>query len=152
MSDFQAGRDLLGDPIPEGHGKRGRPPHIPTDRNRNKVRLLLAFGWRPPRIAAALRITGDTLRKHYFVELRQADEAKHALEAEHLSLVYEAAKGGNVGAMKELGRMLDKLNLVLATPRPDAEPDKRETLGKKAAATEAAQTAHKDTGWSKLLN
>ncbi len=33
---------LLGDPIPETWGKRGRPPHRPTENNRNKIRLLLA--------------------------------------------------------------------------------------------------------------
>lgn len=46
MSEEILGRfDLLGDPIPEGFGKRGRPEHIPTVENRNKVRLLLALGW-----------------------------------------------------------------------------------------------------------
>ena len=47
--------DLLGDPIPEGFGARGRPPHIPTTRNRNRVRLLLALGWTKARIAQGLR-------------------------------------------------------------------------------------------------
>ena len=42
--------DLLGDPIPERWGKRGRPPHIPIERNRNKIRLLLALGWTNLRI------------------------------------------------------------------------------------------------------
>lgn len=50
--------DLLGDSILENFGCRGRPPHLPTEENRNKVRLLLAFGWTTPRIAQALRITG----------------------------------------------------------------------------------------------
>ena len=63
--------DLLSDPIPENFGKRGRPPHILTPENRNKVRLLLPFDWTDSRIAQALRITGATLRKHYFRELRQ---------------------------------------------------------------------------------
>ena len=72
------GFDRLGDPIPEGFGKRGRPPHIPTARNRNRVRLLLALGWTKARIAQGLRITGKTLGKHYFRELRQRAEVRPA--------------------------------------------------------------------------
>ena len=60
--DFQGCCDLLGDPIPENWGKRGRPPHIPTERNRNKIRLLLALGWTKARITRALRIIGKTSR------------------------------------------------------------------------------------------
>ena len=71
--------DLLGDPVPTNFGQRGRPPHVPTEENRQKVRLLLAFDWTNQRIARALRITGKTLRKHYFRELRQRDEARPAL-------------------------------------------------------------------------
>ncbi len=63
--------DLLGDPIPPHFGKRGRPPHVPTAENRQKMRLLLAFDLSNQRIARALGITGKTLSKHYFRELRQ---------------------------------------------------------------------------------
>ena len=73
--------DLLGDPIPENWGKRGRPPHVTTERNCNKIRVLLALGWTNSRIAQALRITGKTLSKHYFRELRQRDEARPAAGA-----------------------------------------------------------------------
>ena len=58
--------DLLGGPIPENWGKCGRPPHILTERNRNKFTLLLALGRTNTRIARALGITGATLRKYYF--------------------------------------------------------------------------------------
>ena len=64
---------LLGDPIPETWGKRGRPPRIPTENIRNKMRLLLALGWTNTRIARVLRITGATRRKYYFRQLRQRD-------------------------------------------------------------------------------
>jgi hypothetical protein len=43
--------DLLGDPIPPNFGERGRPQHVPTMENRNKVRVLLAFGWTKIEIA-----------------------------------------------------------------------------------------------------
>ncbi len=73
--------DLLGDPIQETWGKRGRPPHIPTQRNRCKIRLLFGLSWVDNQIARALRITIATLRKHYFAELRTREEACPALEA-----------------------------------------------------------------------
>lgn len=145
--------DLLGDPIPENWGKRGRPPHIPTQENRNKVRLLLAFGWTDRRVAAALRITKATLRKHYFVELRHRDEAREALKASHLSMVYDAATKGNVGAMRQLGQLIQRDELdptrLPAGAKPAAE--RPEKLGKKEAAEQAAQTAHEGTTWSSLL-
>ena len=57
MNDnFMTPFDLVGDPIPEGWGKHGRPPHQPTDDNRSKIRVLLAFGYLVPAIAKALRI------------------------------------------------------------------------------------------------
>lgn len=143
--------DLLGDPVPENFGRRGRPAHIPTGENCNKIRLLLAFGWSNKRIAAALRITGATLRKHYFRELRQREEARPALEAKTIMLLYTSAEGGNVGAMKELRRMIERDDLVRPPARAASAP-KEEKLGKKASADRAAKQAHEDTGWDGLLN
>lgn len=145
--------DLLGDPIPENWGRRGRPQHIPTQENRSKIRLLLAFGWTAERIAAALRITRPTLRKHYSSELRQRDEARDALKAAHLMMVFKAADAGNVGAMKQLGQLIERDELDpgrLAARRRQAE--KPEKLGKKAEAELAARSAHEGTEWGKLLN
>jgi hypothetical protein len=48
--------DLFGDPVPPNHGRRGRPAHIATRENHNKVLLLLALGWTNQRIGAALAI------------------------------------------------------------------------------------------------
>jgi len=63
--------DVFGDPIPEGWGKRGRPQHVATQQNRNKVTmLLLALGWNNRRIAKSLSIAPPTLRKNYFRELK----------------------------------------------------------------------------------
>ncbi len=65
--------DLPGDPTPENWGQRGRPAHIPAERNRNKIRLLLAIGLTNTRIARALGSTGATLGKHYFRVRWRAD-------------------------------------------------------------------------------
>ena len=141
--------DLLGDPIPANWGGRGRPAHIPTVENRNKVRVLLAFGWTNKAIAAALRITANTLRVHYFIELRQRDEARPALKAASLMAITRAALAdGNVTAMKELQRLIEKDEIDRAPPRPRREAP----LGKKAAADAEAQDAHQETEWATLLN
>ncbi|HEX9768418.1 MAG TPA: hypothetical protein VGA50_04505 [Kiloniellales bacterium] len=142
--------DLLGDPIPENWASRGRPPHIPTARNRVKVRLLLAEGRTKVYIARALRITKETLTKHYFVELRQRAEARPALEAELFMRNWELAQAGNVGALKLLFQRFEKLDLVVPPARePEAKPEK---LGKKEAADRTAQTAHEESGWGPLLH
>jgi hypothetical protein len=73
--------DLFGDPVPANWGERGRPEHIPTQKNRNRVSMLVALGWSVARIAAALFVTQPTLRKHYFSELKYRDVARDRLEA-----------------------------------------------------------------------
>jgi hypothetical protein len=128
MGDFETAVDLLGDPIPEGFGKRGRPPHIPTAQNRNKVILLLAQGWTDPRIAGALGITTPTLRKYYFRELRARAIARDRVEAIGLLTLWEQARAGAVAAMKEFFRRHDSA----IGPIYDDEVDRgREQVGKK---------------------
>jgi hypothetical protein len=61
--------DLFGEPVPVNWGLRGRPEHIASQQNRNRVSMLVALGWSDKRIAAALFITLPTLRTHYFSEL-----------------------------------------------------------------------------------
>jgi hypothetical protein len=79
VADDYSGRfDRLGDPIPENRGKRGRPPDTSTEKNHNKIKLLLALSWANRRVARALRTAGKTLSRHYFRELRQRDEARPA--------------------------------------------------------------------------
>jgi hypothetical protein len=143
--------DLLGDPIPENWGKRGRPAHIPTHQNRNKIRVLLAFGWSNKEIAKALRITTETMRKHYFVELRQRDEARPALKAKAVMMIFDAAESGNVAAMKELQRLLEMGDRQRAAEAfGDYAPDEAPRIlkiGKKEAADRDAETAGEGTGW-----
>lgn len=149
MSDWDF--DLLGDPIPEGHGRRGRPPHMPTDENRRKVMLLAAFDKNEEQIAAALSITPPTLRKHYFRELRARLEARHRLEGKLLAALVKEVDAGNVSAMDKLFKRLDRHDLATgATSQPmrQAKPPKK---GKKEAAVEAAHTAHEGSPWGNLL-
>lgn len=153
MSDHDF--DLLGDPIPEGHGGRGRPAHVRTERNRSKVILLLAQGWAPPRIARALGITPPTLKKHYFRELAVREEALDRLKAGHLALLWDQAKAGNVAALKEIGKAIDRIDAAsfgaLANEDRDEEDEPEDMLtvplGKKEKANAAARTAGQGSGW-----
>lgn len=73
--------DLFGDPVPANWSKRGRPQHIPSQKNRNRVSLLLAMGWSNARIAAALLVILPTQKKHFFSELRFRDVMRDRLDA-----------------------------------------------------------------------
>ncbi len=57
---------LLGDPIPENHGKPGANGHVPTAENARKIRVLLVVDMKKAQIARYLGITFPTLNKHYF--------------------------------------------------------------------------------------
>ncbi|SNS53458.1 hypothetical protein SAMN06295912_108129 [Sphingomonas laterariae] len=144
--------DLLGDPIPEGHGRRGRPPHIPTDENRRKVLLLMAFDKNEEQIAAALSITPPTLRKHYFRELRARLEAKVRLEAKLLASLVSEIDKGNVSAIDKMFKRLDRHDLltgvVASKPAKTAKPPKK---GKKEQAIADAAVAHEGNEWSSLV-
>lgn len=148
--------DLLGDPIPEGWNKRGRPPHLATERNRNKIIMLLAFGWSNERVARAVGVTVPTLRKHYFAELKVRDEARDRMDATIADRLWTEAMGGNVGAIKEFRKLVERNDLMVAgraytgqpeTPRP-AKPPK---LGKKDQARLDARTVPEGSGWDSLL-
>ena len=143
--------DLFGDPIPEGFGKRGRPQHVATDRNRNKVMMLLAVGWAPKRIADALGITTPTLRKHYFFELRSRGVMLDRLKAAHLTTLLDQMRAGNVQAIKEMGRIIDRIDAVQFGLGHDAGDDEEEaprrTVGKKEAAQAEAQRAGEGSAW-----
>jgi hypothetical protein len=151
--------DLLGDPVPEGWGRRGRPPHVVTDDNRRKVLLLLAFDYTDAMLARALRITRPTLRKHYFRELRARDEALPALEASTLAALFKGVQDGNASAIRMMLERLDRRRLELAGATfgtgvgADAEDDEDEDgkLGKKRRAALDARTAHEGTSWGDLL-
>ncbi|MBP0438432.1 hypothetical protein [Tianweitania sediminis] len=128
MTDFEAAFDLLGDPIPANFGGRGRPPHVPTKENRNKIMLLLAQGWVDKRIAGALGISEPTLRKHYFRELKVRDLARDRVEAIGLLSLWNMGREGNVAAMKEYFRRHDT---AIGDAFGDKVEDEKRKLGKK---------------------
>jgi hypothetical protein len=134
--------DLLGDPVPEGFGKRGRPPHVPTDEKRLKVRVLMAFlgneaGWEDE-VAAGLGISVPTLKKHYFRELKEKVSARRQLKATLLYKLMSESEAGNASAIEKLFKRLDKMELSELEAAVRARGDKREPKGKKELQKEAA--------------
>ncbi|AZN72751.1 helix-turn-helix domain-containing protein [Georhizobium profundi] len=146
MGNFEPAFDLLGDPIPEGFGKKGRPPHIPTEKNRSKIILLLAQGWTDPRIAGALGISLPTLRKHYFRELKVRDIARDRVEAIGLLTLWEQAKAGNTAAMKEFFRRHDASIEPIYDERVNRETERR---GKKEQDRLEAESPPND--WESVI-
>ena len=131
--------DLFGDPIPDNWGGRGRPSHIPTLENRNRVVMLLALGWNNERIAAALDITPPTLRKSYKRELKFRDEQRDRLNAALAMRLWAGVQEGNVSAIREFQAFLEKNDLMTYGQTSRPEVVKEPKLGKKEAALVAAR-------------
>lgn len=131
--------DLLGDPIPEGFGKRGKPPHVVTDEKRKVVIQLAAFDYSVEEIAAALGITKPTLRKYYFFELKKKDDARLIVKAKALAHLMEQVEAGNVSAISKYLDRLDKHERkVLAEQMASSKPEKKGYVGKKQQAKDDA--------------
>lgn len=142
--------DLFGHPVTPGRGLPGRPRKVATTEDRNKVKLLMALGWANPRIANAVRMSLPTFRQNFFHELAERDQMRDRLEATRLSLAWEQAQKGNVGAMRQLDRLIDANDRMAASTRmtegqDDGDPAAAEdrpaprAIGKKEAQRQAAQ-------------
>lgn len=131
--------DLFGDVVTLPSGRRGRPAHRWSKSSADKVILALAGGYSHEDIAKGLGISQPTLRKYYFSELKQQGQ-RTRFEFWRMHNLAEQANAGNVGAMKELGKIMDKRDRHLAEKEfRDGKPDREEQLGKKEAARRAAE-------------
>ena len=146
--EFQQVRDLFGDLVTLASGRRGRPAHEATQKNRNKVIMLLAMGWNNERIAHALHVSLPTLRKHYFSELRAREMQRDRFDAWRFETLADKAGTGDVSAMKELGRMVERNDRMRAAAIFDEDDlPKKQPEGKKAQAKMAAKDALRDDAW-----
>jgi hypothetical protein len=124
---------------------RGRPAHVWTAENSNKVSLLFACGHKSADIARVLGITKPTFYKHYFNEIARAGHAPLMMKARQLERLNQAAEGGNVAAEKALAGMIQAEQVrtlgekIKDRGRSEGAPSPR--LGKKEAAKEAAANA-----------
>jgi len=141
--EFSEQVDLWGNPWFESQRKRGRPSHVRTVENANKINLLFALGGELQHAAAALGITMPTLRKHYKQELKDYFSAKTKLKGALLMLLWQEGEKGNVAAIKEMAKMLDLKEMrdlaKAVSARPQAEKtEKPVRQGKKELQLEAA--------------
>lgn len=137
--------DLFGNPVRPGKGKRGRPRFEVTERNLNKVKLLLAAGWSNDRIAAAIDCSLATLKRYFRAELAERDLARDRLEAERMMVAAEAAMQGNVGAMRVFQQLLDRNDRMQVERElgqvPVAKAQAADRPGKKALLANQAKDA-----------
>lgn len=110
--------------------------------------MLLALGWSTIRIATALGVTLPTLHKYYFYELRQQAVARDRLEMRRLEMAWELAEGGNVGALKEFGKLMERNDRMEAerfmASSPAADKGPAERVGKKVVDKQLAADADAD--------
>ncbi|GLK65678.1 hypothetical protein F8A10_07750 [Paracoccus kondratievae] len=127
--------DLFGNPVDPGTGKPGRPRRVATLEERNKVKALLAVGWSNERIASVLQMSLPTFRRNFFHELKLRSVARDMLDARRLELAITAAQCGNVGAMRQVDRLLDRFDQMEAerayASKPKEQPEPKAKLGKK---------------------
>lgn len=149
--------DLFGNPVRAGHGAKGRPRYEATQKDRNKVKLLLAMGWGSQRIANALSVSLATLKRYFRAELKLRDIQRDQLDARRYEVVAEAALiDRNVGALKLFGTMLEASDRFHIERRiSEAQDDSVEAtprVGKKDAAAAAAAEAGSGTEWGSDLS
>ncbi|MDO5658301.1 MAG: resolvase [Paracoccus sp. (in: a-proteobacteria)] len=138
--------DLFGLPVTQSERKRGRPAFEVTPEKINKIKLGLALGWSIERLANGIACSPATLKRYFRAELKERDMARDQLELRRFELVMDQANAGNVGAIKELGRMIERNDQMLAGRKFAAAQERgrapaEKPLGKKEAAQLAAETA-----------
>lgn len=132
--------------------KTGRKEFQPTADQRTMVRVLTAIGMPYLSMAHVIRISVNTLQKHFRNEL---DFGRADVVAEVTMARYQAAMNGNAGAQTKLLEQAGAGPLPIETkeaaPPPPKEP-KPPKLGKKEQRkVDAAAAVVADDDWSKLL-
>lgn len=136
--------DLFGNPVRQGKGKRGRPTFEVTERNRNKVKLLLALGWSNERVSNAIDCSLATLKRYFRAELSEREMMRDRLEAERIMVMSESAMSGVIGAARVLQQMIDRNDQMQAERSLVSKPAKAQAadgLGKKAMVRAQAHDA-----------
>lgn len=152
MAGEISGFDLFGDPIIPRREGRGRPEHLWTRENSNKVLLAFARGLTVKQAAMVIGISVPTLRKVYFSEVAKRTSAQLKMEMTQLSRLNDQAEAGNVAAEKELARQLEKLRMRDQSQSFATVPAAKKAKGVKEVRREAAWTAGEgDREWGDLI-
>lgn len=141
--------DLFGHPVREGFGQRGRPPYEPSEKDRNKIKLLLALGWANQRVANGVGISLATMKRYFRAELKVRDAMRDRLDARRFEIAMDQANSGNVTALRELGAMIEKSDRMRIEDSLGSSSDERpgkQTIrpGKKAIDEQRAAAADAD--------
>jgi hypothetical protein len=134
--------DLFGDPVLRRRDGRGRPEHLWTRENSNKVLLAFARGLSAKDAAMSIGVSVPTLRKIYFSEVEKRRDARLRLEITQLARLNGLAEKGSVPAEKELMKQMDRLrqrDLAQALASAAPASAKGKPLGKKESALRAAE-------------
>ena len=115
-----------------------------TNELRDRVGMLRASGMTQQEIADAIGCSVPTLVEFFSFEL---NEGKSAKRAEMLDTLWNAAKGGNVTAMRTWLVLNDKGVTPREVIRPKAEPK----LGKKEQALVDAKSKPSAGGWAAVV-
>lgn len=133
--------DLFGDVVTLPSGRRGRPSHCWTKSNADRVIIGLAMGYTDAEIASGLGVSLPTLRKYYFSDLKRREMQRTRFELWRAEQLARQAGDGNVGAMKELGKLIETRDRKRALDEyrdDDEDQVADERLGKKELARRAA--------------
>lgn len=149
-------RDLFGGVTTLPSGRRGRPSHRWSQSNADRVILGLALGYSDEQIASGLGVSVPTLRKYYFSDLKRREMQRTRFELWRAEVLAKEAGEGNVGAMRELGKIVEKRDRRLAEERMKGAGDGQAStapVGKKEAARRRAEKLEKPggSGWGDLL-
>jgi hypothetical protein len=129
--------------------RTGRPPYVPTQKERDQVRVLSAMGVPDVDVARVMQISAPTLRKYFRSELAVGHIESTAKVAESLfKQATNPVKPNVVAAIFWLKCRAGWRENAAGTPQ-DQDPA---PVGKKAATDAAARTVHKGTGWERLLD
>lgn len=141
MSGENLGVDLFGDPIVAPREGPGRPEVVWSREGSNKVLLAFARGLSMKSTADIVGMSVPTLRKVFFSEVRARHLARLKLEISMLARLAAEAESGNVTAIKELDRLIDKQRSrdQAQAMASEAPRQRAPQLGKKAAIEQAAR-------------
>lgn len=118
----------------------GRPQYVPTDDDREKVRIMVSCGISHLNIAKVMRVSEPTLRKHYSHELETG-----AIEAN--------VKMGKSLFDKGMGPGKEGVTAAIFWMKARAGwRDSDAEGGKKANQEAVARAAREESDWSSLLN
>lgn len=137
----EVGLDLFGDTVVLPSGRRGRPAHRWALTTQNAVTMGCAMGLTNEEIAKGIGVSLPTLRKYYFSVLARRDMHRTRLELWRATTLQQQAAAGNIGAMKELDKIMLRFDRIAAERRLRDRKPEPEIVGKKEQARRDAKAA-----------